>query len=139
MGPVRYLIFYLLCGIGAGLVHIWFNPASTIPTVGASGAIAGVLGAYLILYPQSRVITLIPIFIFPWIVEIPALLYLGFWFVSQLLNGAAAIASETYQKQAGVAWWAHAGGFVAGMILVAVLARRKVPRRRVFADEYAPW
>jgi membrane associated rhomboid family serine protease len=139
MGPVRYLIFYLLCGLTAGLVHIWFNPGSQVPTIGASGAIAGVLGAYLILFPRSRVITLIPIFFYPWIIEIPALLYLGFWFLSQVLNGTAALASRSFQEQGGVAWWAHAGGFVAGMVLVALLARPPARPRRAFADEYAPW
>jgi membrane associated rhomboid family serine protease len=148
MGPVRYLVFYLACGIAAGLVHIYFNQSSAIPTIGASGAIAGVLGAYLILFPFARVITLIPIFIFPWIVEIPALIYLGIWFLSQLLSGTAEIVSNTYEEQAGVAWWAHAGGFVAGTILVMLFAKpvvaRRAPQRqpvyrRAFADEYYPW
>lgn len=143
MGPVKYLLFYLGCGVAAALVHVYFNQQSVIPTVGASGAIAGVLGAYLILYPRARVITLIPIFFLPYIVEIPALLYLGIWFLSQLLNGTAAIATDTFQQEGGVAWWAHAGGFIVGAVLVLLLAnpivRRPRPYQRVFADEYYPW
>jgi membrane associated rhomboid family serine protease len=146
MGPVRYLIFYLLCGVAAAMTHLYFNHNSIMPTVGASGAIAGVLGAYLLLYPGSRVITLIPIFIFPWIVEIPAVLYLGFWFFSQLANGWAPVASDTVQAQrgGGVAFWAHVGGFLAGVVLVVFFVRPQPrPRARRSAaysgDEYFPW
>ena len=92
MGRLRYLIFYLACGLAAGLVHWLTNLDSTVPTIGASGAIAGVLGAYLVLFPRSRVVTLVPLFFWPLFFEIPALFYLGFWFVSQLLSGASALA-----------------------------------------------
>lgn len=143
MGHGRYLIFYLLGGLVAGLVHIWANPVSTVPTVGASGAIAAVLGAYLVLFPTARVITLIPLplfILFP-MVDIPAVLYLSFWFFSQLFNGAFALAVQTFQS-GGVAWWAHIGGFVAGMVLVNLFASRRPPApRRTFyyPDEYYPW
>ncbi|MCS7288533.1 MAG: rhomboid family intramembrane serine protease [Roseiflexus sp.] len=137
MGGGRYLAFYLICGVIAALTHVFFNPDSPIPTIGASGAISGVLGAYLILYPTARVITLIPVFFLPWFVEIPALVYLGMWFLSQLLNGTLAIIIGA-QGFGGVAWWAHAGGFVAGIVLVGLFIRRR-NRRRVYVDEYWPW
>lgn len=135
MGPVRYLLFYLLCGFVAGMAHLFVYPSSSLPTVGASGAIAGVLGAYFILFPHSRVITLIPIFFFFDIIEIPAFFYLGFWFFSQLFNGLFALAADVFQS-GGVAWWAHIGGFVAGMVLVYIFRR---PPPRVYIDEYWPW
>lgn len=138
MGHLRYLVFYLLCGLVAGLVHIYFNPLARVPTVGASGAISGVLGAYLVLFPTSRVITLVPFLFWPIFVEIPAVFYLGFWFISQLLNGAFALAAAgLVQAYGGVAWWAHVGGFVAGLALVRLFARRRV--RRWYPDEYWPW
>jgi membrane associated rhomboid family serine protease len=137
MGHGGYLVFYLLCGVIAGLTHVLFNPTSPVPTIGASGAISGVLGAYLLLFPAARVITLVPLFFLPWFVEIPAVIYLGFWFVSQLFNGVLAIVAGA-QAYGGVAWWAHAGGFLAGMLLVGLFARRR-PARRVYVDEYWPW
>lgn len=147
MGHSRYFIFYLLGGVLAGLTHAWAYPTSTVPTVGASGAIAAVLGAYLVLYPMARVITLIPIplfFYFP-LFEIPAIIYLGFWFLSQLFNGAFALAVDTFQG-GGVAWWAHIGGFVAGIVLVRFFTiYRAPPRHRLrrneyyYPDEYYPW
>ncbi len=111
MGSFYYLIFYLLCGVVSGLFHLLLNYHSVAPTIGASGAIAGVMGAYFILYPHSRILTLIPIIIFPWFVEIPAVFFLGFWFVLQVLNAASSSA-----EAAGIAWWAHIGGFVFGMV-----------------------
>jgi len=137
MGHVRYLLFYLLCGIAAALTHVYLNPTSPIPTVGASGAISGVLAAYFILFPNASVYTLIPLFFF-WIevVRIPAVIYLGFWFLSQLFNGVFALSVDTLQASGGVAWWAHVGGFVAGLVLVWFF--RKPPERR-YADEYWPW
>jgi membrane associated rhomboid family serine protease len=137
MGSGRYLLFYLLCGLAAAFVHIAFNPNSLIPTVGASGAISGVLAAYLILFPTARVITLVPLFFLPWFVEIPAVFYLGFWFVSQLLNGILTIVAGV-QAFGGVAWWAHVGGFLAGLVLVRPFVSYRYIRR-VYADEYFPW
>jgi len=137
MGSGRYLLFYLLCGLAAAFAHILFNPRSTIPTVGASGAISGVLAAYLLFFPSARVITLVPLFFLPWFVEVPALIYLGMWFLSQLLNGLLAIVSGV-QAFGGVAWWAHVGGFVAGFILGPIFMRRRY-LRRVYVDEYYPW
>lgn len=137
MGSVRFLVFYLLCGVAAGLTHALTVPDSTIPTIGASGAIAGVLGAYFLLFPTARVITLVPVFFWPFIVEIPAVFYLGAWFVSQLLSGTMALLAPGDFE--GVAWWAHVGGFVAGLALLPVFKKPRRQYRRAYADEYWPW
>ena len=113
LGPLRYLFFYLLAGILSGVVHLVLYSQSQIPTVGASGAIAGVMGAYFLCYPRARILTLIPIFIFPWLIEIPAFIFLGIWFVLQFLGAAGADGSA-----GGIAWWAHVGGFLAGIALL---------------------
>lgn len=122
MGKIRFLIFYILCGIAAALTHIFFHPNSKIPMVGASGAISGVLGAYFILYPRARILTFV--FLFPFIfdvVALPALIYLGFWFLLQVL----------YAPFGGpVAWLAHIGGFVCGIFLTVFFVRRK-PRATI--------
>jgi membrane associated rhomboid family serine protease len=137
LGHLRYLLFYLLAGVGAGLAHASLYPASSVPTVGASGAISGVLGGYLVLFPRARVLALVPlVFFFFDIVELPAVLYLGFWFVMQFLGGAFALILAG--EASGVAWWAHIGGFVAGMALVLAFRRRR-SYPRVWADQYAPW
>ena len=129
MGPFRFLAFYLSCGLVAGLAHLAFNLSSTVPTIGASGAIAGVLGAYLILYPGARVVTMIPIFFWPVFFELPAFIYLGFWFVSQFLS--AALSTSGTPGSGGIAWWAHIGGFLAGLILHRkFFSRRRNSRRR---------
>ena len=116
LGPIRFIGFYLLCGLAALAGHVLFNTDSTVPVVGASGAIAGVMGAYLLLYPRANVLTLIPIFIFPFFVVLPAVTFLGLWFLIQVFSGLFSMAGS--QGGAGVAWWAHAAGFVAGMIFV---------------------
>ena len=117
LGHGRYLIFYLLCGLTASIVHIVVDPLSTMPTVGASGAISGVLAAYLLMFPKARVVTVIPIFVFLQVAELPALLVLGMWFVLQFFNGLVSLGYET-AGMGGVAWWAHIGGFVAGFVFV---------------------
>lgn len=122
MGPLRFLAFYLLCGVAAGLLLWMSNPESQLPTIGASGAIAGVLGAYLRLYPRARILTMILIFIIPFFFEIPAFLFLGFWFVSQLLNGTFSVGGAA---ASGVAWWAHVGGFLAGLAACPLFLRRR--------------
>lgn len=122
MGPLRFLVFYLLCGLAAGFLHLVTNPNSAIPSLGASGAIAGVMGAYLVLYPFARIVTLIPILIFPLFVEIPAFFFLIFWFVMQFLSGAATFVNP--QAGGGIAFWAHVGGFVAGIVLLPAFLRR---------------
>jgi membrane associated rhomboid family serine protease len=137
LGSGRYLLFYFICGLAAAAAHIALNRNSPVPTIGASGAISGVLAAYLLFFPSARVITLVFLFIFPLFVEIPAVFYLGFWFLSQLFNGALAVVSDM-QTFGGIAWWAHVGGFIAGLLLGPLLARRRYIRRR-YVDEYYPW
>jgi membrane associated rhomboid family serine protease len=137
MGPVRYLIFYLLCGLAAGLTHSFTNPDSYVPTIGASGAIAGVMGAYFVQFPLAQVLTLIPILFFPLIVEVPAVIYLGIWFASQLFQGTLSLLST--QSYEGVAWWAHVGGFMAGVALLPVFRKPRRQYRRFYPDEYWPW
>jgi membrane associated rhomboid family serine protease len=129
MGPVRFLVFYLLCGVLAAVAHTVTNPGSTVPAVGASGAIAGVMGAYLLLYPLARVVTLIPVFFWPIFIEIPAFVYLGIWFFTQFYSGSLALGSP--EAAGGIAWWAHVGGFVAGLVLLVGFLRRNrgAPRR----------
>jgi rhomboid family protein len=138
LGHLRYLVFYLACGVGAALVHAHLAPDSTIPTVGASGAISGVLGAYFVLFPYARVYTLVPfVFVFLGVVEIPAGVYLGLWFAMQLLNGAVGLAVPV-EVSGGVAWWAHIGGFAMGTAVASLLLVRRRERRR-WRPEYAPW
>lgn len=116
LGPLRFTVFYLLCGLLAAVSHILFNWNAVAPVIGASGAIAGVMGAYFRLFPRARVVTLIPIIIIPWIIELPAVVFLGIWFAVQILSGLAGSAGGG--EATSVAFWAHAGGFVAGMALV---------------------
>ncbi len=136
LGSGRYLLFYLLGGFAAGGLQSFIDPASQIPAIGASGAIAAVMGAYLLMFPRSRVITLIPVFILPWFVEIPAILFLGFWFISQLFSGLLALAPAGAVGAGGVAWWAHIGGFLFGLLFALPFRPRRV---RTYADEYYPW
>ena len=113
LGLPAYLGFYFIGGIASALFHFMLSPQSNVPTIGASGAIAAVMGAYFVLYPRARILTLIPIIIIPWFVEIPAFLFLGFWFVMQFFNAAGADGGG-----GGIAWWAHVGGFVAGILMI---------------------
>ncbi len=129
IGRMRYVALYLASGAAGTLAHVWANPESAIPTVGASGAIAGVLGAYLVTYPRVRVLTGIPVFVFIHLVELPAWMLLGLWFLLQFLSGVAAIGA-TQVSAGGVAWWAHIGGFVAGMALMVVLKIGRPDRSR---------
>ena len=134
MGPLRFLSFYLLCGLVAGLLHWFVNADSTIPTVGASGAIAGVMGAYFFLFPYSRLVVLVPFFFYPFFFELPAVTYLGFWALSQVFSGTFSLAGP--EDVAGVAWWAHVGGFMAGVLLHFVFVKRGHAYRRPSRDEY---
>ena len=135
MGPWRFLLFYLLCGVLAGIAHMIANPGSLIPVVGASGAISGVLGAYFLLYPHAKITTLV-FFLF---LRLPAALYLGGWFLLQLFSGLN-------EGGAGIAWWAHLGGFIAGMLLLPFFrtnrplpARLPEPPTRLVDDSKDPW
>jgi membrane associated rhomboid family serine protease len=122
IGHVRFLLFYLLCGLAAAGAHVWLNPGSRLPMIGASGAISGILGAYFLLYPRARVLTLIPIGFFLQTVLVPAAFFLGFWFLLQIFSGWSSFGSE----KGGVAWFAHVGGFLAGLLLLLVFKKRKV-------------
>jgi len=132
MGHFGFLIFYLLTGVLAGGAHYYADPTSFVPTIGASGAVAGIMGAYIALYPGARIITLVPIFIFPLFLRIPAFLYLGGWFILQFMEGMAALTEPG--ASGGVAWWAHIGGFIAGFLLCAFFLNPAYsPKRRVYA------
>ena len=116
LGKIKFIIFYLLTGIAASMTHVAMNPDSAIPLIGASGAIAGILGAYIVLYPGAKVLTLLFFFFFVQVVKIPAIIFLGIWFLTQILNIGAG---------GGIAWYAHIGGFVAGVILIFVFDKRQ--------------
>jgi membrane associated rhomboid family serine protease len=126
LGGIKFILFYLIGGISAGIVQVIFA-YSDIPAVGASGAIAAVLGAYFLFFPTARVLTLIPIFIFPWFVRIPAIIYLGLWFFTQLWSGLISMTVSEGVSMGGVAWWAHIGGFIVGffMSIPMVISNRK--------------
>jgi membrane associated rhomboid family serine protease len=140
LGSGRYLLFYILGGLTAGLTQAFIDPTSKIPSVGASGAIAAVLGAYFLLYPRARVYTLILLIIIPWFVEIPAIVFLGFWFISQLFSGLASLGLPASASIGGVAWFAHVGGFLFGLLLVKIFEPRRHPAySRQYPDEYWPY
>jgi membrane associated rhomboid family serine protease len=123
LGHGRFVLFYLFCGAAAALAHAWMNPASTAPMIGASGAIAGVMGAYFLLYPKSRVLALVPLVIIWEVVEVPAVMFLGLWFLLQFFSGIGSVAGDTGVPTGGVAFWAHVAGFVAGMGAVLILRK----------------
>jgi membrane associated rhomboid family serine protease len=132
LGHIRFLIFYILCGIAANLTHFVFNINSTIPTIGASGAISGIMAAYMIMFPYSRIITFIPLLFIPFFFEIHAFFYIGIWFISQLLSGTTSLIAP--ELGGGIAWWAHIGGFIMGIILLPFFRKRK--KDQYFDDEY---
>ena len=131
LGHVPFLLFYVACGLGASLIHVLFNPGSPVPTIGASGAIAGVLGAYFRCFPRARVTTFFPVLFFPMFLQLPAVVVLGFWFVIQVLNGGMTVAVAA-QSGGGVAWWAHVGGFAVGYVLIRVLPCRRRRSQSVY-------
>jgi membrane associated rhomboid family serine protease len=133
MGHLRFLIFYILSGLAANIIFYAIDIHSTIPEFGASGAIAGVMGAYIVMFPRAKILTLIPIFIFPFFVTLPAFFYLGFWFFIQLFSGTLSFTSQG--TGGGVAWWAHVGGFIAGMVLLPLFRNREHCYRKPFPDE----
>ena len=133
LGRSMFLGFYIACGVAAALTHAIFNPTSTVPALGASGAIAGVLGCYVRLFPFARLIVLVPIVFIPLFFEVPALVFVGIWFVLQILQGAAELLMLS--SGGGVAWWAHIGGFVAGLALSPLLRRSERTYRAYYPDE----
>jgi len=124
MGHVKFLFFYLLCGGAAAGAQLWIDPEATMPMLGASGAISGVLGAYLLLFPRARVLTLVPFF-FLWFVEIRAVFFLVYWILLQLINGLPSLLFASARHGGGVAWWAHIGGFIAGLVLILFFKQRR--------------
>lgn len=125
MGPLAYPLFYMICGIGSGLSQTAFSWGSHIPSIGASGAISGVLGAYIVFFPRSRILTLIPLFIIWFTWRIPAVIFIGIWFAVQFLSGLGSLGAAS---MGGVAWWAHVGGFLLGMLLARTFWR-SMPRQ----------
>ncbi|MGC8594264.1 MAG: rhomboid family intramembrane serine protease [Candidatus Kryptoniota bacterium] len=121
LGHSKYLIFYILSGLAAATLQIYIDPGSSIPTIGASGAISGVLGSYIVLFPRARILTLIPIFFFFDIIELPAFLFIGIWFLMQFFSGIEALGIDT---TGGVAWWAHVGGFIFGLFITPLFKMR---------------
>jgi membrane associated rhomboid family serine protease len=134
LGPLPYLVFYLVCGLGSGLSEVIFAWGSRVPSIGASGAISGVLGAFIIFFPASRILTLVPLFIIWFTVRIPALVFIGLWFLIQFLSGVESLGLPASANMGGVAWWAHIGGFLLGAILAKVFD----PARRP-ADIYSSY
>ncbi len=138
MGSLRFLIFYLMGGLAAGLMQDLLSTDPNVPALGASGAIAAVMGAYFFYFPRARVITLIPIIIIPWFIELPAVIFLGFWFLTQLVPGLLSLSTASGAAAGGVAWWAHVGGFLFGLVLAAPFAAG----RRLYQfhqDQYWPY
>lgn len=136
MGHVRYLIFYLLCGVSASVAHYYINTHSTVPAVGASGAISGVMGAYMLLFPKSRIIFLVLLFFFIDFVQIPAFIYLLFWFLGQLFSGTVSL-FVLPQNVGGIAFWAHIGGFIAGVLMYKAFLQPH--KKRSLSDDYAEY
>lgn len=134
MGPVRYLLFYLLCGAVAAFTHIASDPQSAVPTVGASGAIAGVLGAYVLMYPRARVLTVVPILFLPFFFDVTALFFIGLWFILQVISATWMMRAP--EEVGGVAFWAHIGGFVCGLLLVKLFCSAGCHPRKLQADEW---
>jgi membrane associated rhomboid family serine protease len=121
LGPIPYLLFYFACGVGSGLAQAVFSWGSHVPSIGASGAISGILGAYVVFFPASRILTLVPLFLFFFTAQIPAIVFIGLWFVVQFLSGVSALNAPYAAGVGGVAWWAHVGGFLLGVLLALVL------------------
>lgn len=134
IGSGRFIGFYIACGLAAGAVQVITGPYSRVPTIGASGAIAGVMGAYLIKFPRARIVTLVPIFVFITTMEIPAALMLIWWFIIQFASGLGSLAETSYTG-GGVAWFAHAGGFLAGMLLIRAFPARRTRWRAWYEEE----
>ena len=138
LGSFRYLVFYLAGGFAAAGVQIALGGSPNMPSIGASGAIAAVLGGYFSFYPNAKVITLIPLWIIPWVVELPAVIFLGFWFISQLFQGLLSLSTASGAELGGVAWWAHIGGFVFGLIFARLFALGRT-FHQWHPDQYWPW
>ncbi|MDE3109826.1 MAG: rhomboid family intramembrane serine protease, partial [Acidobacteriota bacterium] len=128
MGSAPYLLFYLICGLGSGISQVAFSWGSAVPSIGASGAISGVLGAYIVFFPGSRILSLVPLLVIWFMARIPAWIFIGLWFAVQFLSGIGSLATTS---SGGVAWWAHVGGFLLGAVLAKPFASS--PRRTASA------
>jgi membrane associated rhomboid family serine protease len=128
-GHVRFLAYYLVCGIAGGIAQIVIGPGSHVPALGASGAIAGVLGGYLVSFPLASIRTIVPILFFPLFLRLPAILVIGVWAATQFLNGFATISDRAAESTGGTAYFAHIGGFCAGVLLIGLTARKRVMTR----------
>ena len=133
LGHGRFLVFYLICGVAAAVAHAVFNPTSTVPALGASGAVAGVLGCFIGLFPLARVVVVVPIVFIPLFFEVPAFVFIGLWFLLQLFQGTVELLLPS--SSGGVAWWAHVGGFVAGLVLIPFFQRAARSYRAYYPDE----
>jgi len=131
LGHFGYLFFYLLSGVGAAAVHIYLNQNSIVPTIGASGAISGVMAAYVLMYPRANVLVVFPILFIPFTFVLPSIVYIGVWFLSQLFNGALSIVSNV-EAFGGVAWWAHVGGFLSGAFLLPFFLVKRSRKKRTY-------
>jgi len=134
LGPLPYLLFYLICGVGSGATQVAFSWGSRVPSIGASGAISGVLGAFIVFFPGARILTLVPLFIIFFMARIPAIVFIGLWFLIQFLSGVESLKLPASASMGGVAWWAHIGGFFMGVVLAKIFdpgSRR--------ADIYSPY
>jgi membrane associated rhomboid family serine protease len=133
MGHLRYLVFFLACGLAASAAHVMFNPTSIVPALGASGAIAGILGSYMRLFPLARVVVVVPILFIPLFFEVYAFVFIGLWFLLQVLQSMIALLLPA--ASGDVAWWAHVGGFIAGFALGPLLVRSEQRYRAYYPDE----
>jgi membrane associated rhomboid family serine protease len=120
LGPLPYLLFYIICGLGSGLTQAIFSWGSNVPSIGASGAISGILGAYVVFFPATRILTLVPLFVFFFTAQIPAIVFIGLWFLIQFLSGISTLNASRAASLGGVAWWAHIAGFVLGVLLAKI-------------------
>lgn len=133
LGPLRFLLFYIACGLAAGIAHAFANPDSVVPALGASGAIAGVIGCYARLFPAARLVLIVPVLFIPLFLEVSAVAFAMLWLVLQIVPGVLALGQQT--ESGGIAWWAHIGGFVAGRILAPATRRRRAEQRPYYRDE----
>jgi len=134
VGHFRFLLFYVAGGVVASMAHYVFNPMSSLPTVGASGAIAAVMGAYLLMFPLARIRTLVPLFFIPLFFDIPAMVFIGVWFISQVFSGVSSILAPF--TDGGVAWWAHVGGFIFGLVVIPFIRKKRWQYRCFYEDGY---
>jgi len=138
LGSGRYLLFYLMGGIAAGLLQYFFSSSTDVPALGASGAIAAIMGAYFVFYPRAKVVTFVPIFFFGWFVRISSFVFISLWFLLQLFSGVSSLSAAAGTQVSGVAWWAHVGGFLFGLLMARPFCLGKCQRQE-YADEHYPW